>query len=285
MVAETIGGETVRAWIWQPEYEVSWVAERGAGTWRDGVRVQTVPVPQDREPQGVTSMWCMRDQRLGDLPPMRLSWVCCGVDYPRVIEGAADYILYSRSNPWDHAPGTLLVTEAGGTVGHPDGTRHRPALVAARAGHRRRLLHVLRGAAPGCTHLRPLIRRPWRTRLIGRAEDTSWSTRRTPFDAARTRGTTRRGRCSSPGLAARSATRRHAVRPALVAPRAGRRRRSRHVLRGAAPGRTHLRPLTAVLWRARRIGRAEQTSWSTRRTPFDAGCRPGLVAIAASTAR
>ena len=136
MVAETIGGETVRAWIWQPEYEVSWVAERGAGTWRDGVRVHTVPVPQDREPQGVTSMWCMRDQRLGDLPPMRLSWVCCGVDYPRVIEGAADYILYSRSNPWDHAPGTLLVTEAGGTVGHPDGTPYgprslRPGLVIA----------------------------------------------------------------------------------------------------------------------------------------------------------
>jgi len=98
--------------------------------------VHTVPVPQDREPQGVTSMWCMRDQRLGDLPPMRLSWVCCGVDYPRVIEGAADYILYSRSNPWDHAPGTLLVTEAGGTVGHPDGTPYgprslRPGLVIA----------------------------------------------------------------------------------------------------------------------------------------------------------
>jgi len=131
MVAETIGGETVRAWIWQPEYEVSWVAERGAGTWRDGVRVHTAPVPQDREPQGVTSMWCMRDQRLGDLPPMRLSWVCCGVDYPRVIEGAADYILYSRSNPWDHAPGTLLVTEAGGTVGHPDGTPYGPRSLRA----------------------------------------------------------------------------------------------------------------------------------------------------------
>ena len=136
MVAETIGGETVRGWIWQPEHEVAWVAERGAGTWRDGVRVHTVPVPDDREPLGVTSMWSMRDQRLGDLPPMRLSWVCCGVDYPRLIEGAADYIVYSRSNPWDHAPGSLLVTEAGGSVGHPDGTPYgprslRPGLVVA----------------------------------------------------------------------------------------------------------------------------------------------------------
>jgi fructose-1,6-bisphosphatase/inositol monophosphatase family enzyme len=126
MVAETVRGETVRAWIWQPEHGVSWVAERGAGTWRNGERVQVVPVPADRAPQGVTSMWAMRNHAFDGLPPMTLSWVCCGVDYPRLIEGAADYILYSRSNPWDHAPGTLLVTEAGGTVGHPDGTQYAP---------------------------------------------------------------------------------------------------------------------------------------------------------------
>ena len=136
MVAETVGGETVRGWIWQPEHEVGWVAELGAGTWRDGIRVHTTPVPDDRDPQGVTSMWAMRDQRLGDLPAMRLSWVCCGVDYPKLVEGATDYIVYSRSNPWDHAPGSLLVTEAGGTVGHPDGTPYgprslRPGLVVA----------------------------------------------------------------------------------------------------------------------------------------------------------
>ena len=136
MVAETVGGEAVRAWIWQPEHGVAWVAERGAGTRRDGEQVVTTPVPDDRAPQGVTSIWSLRDHTLGDLPPMRLSWVCCGVDYPKIIEGAADYIVYSRSNPWDHVPGSLLVTEAGGTVGHPDGTPYtprslRPGLVVA----------------------------------------------------------------------------------------------------------------------------------------------------------
>ena len=136
MVAETVGGETVRAWIWQPEHQVSWVAELGAGTLRDGEPARTTPVSDGHDPRGVTSMWSMRDHRLGDLPAMRLSWVCCGVDYPRLIEGATDYILYSRSNPWDHAPGTLLVTEAGGTVGHPDGSAYaprslRPGLVVA----------------------------------------------------------------------------------------------------------------------------------------------------------
>ena len=48
--------------------------------------------------------------------------MCCGVDYPRLIEGAADYILYARNSPWDHSPGSLMVREAGGAVGHPDGT-------------------------------------------------------------------------------------------------------------------------------------------------------------------
>jgi len=126
MVAETVGGETVRAWIWQPEHGVAWVAERGAGTWRDDEQVRVTPVPPDSQPRGVTSMWCMRDHALDGMPPMRLSWVCCGVDYPRLIEGATDYILYSRSNPWDHAPGSLMVAEAGGTVGHPDGTPYGP---------------------------------------------------------------------------------------------------------------------------------------------------------------
>ncbi len=136
MVAETVGGETVRAWIHQPAHGVTWVAERGAGAFRDGERMTTTPVPEDRDPQGVTSMWALRDHALDGLPPMRLSWVCCGVDYPRLIEGATDYIVYSRSNPWDHAPGTLLVTEAGGAVVHPDGSPYgprslRPGLVVA----------------------------------------------------------------------------------------------------------------------------------------------------------
>ena len=118
--------QAVRAWIWQPEHQVAWVAERGAGTRCDGVRQHVSAVAADGEPRGVTSIWALRDQQLGDLPRMGLSWVCCGVDYPKLISGDADYILYSRTNPWDHVPGSLMVTEAGGFVGHPDGTVYTP---------------------------------------------------------------------------------------------------------------------------------------------------------------
>ena len=136
MVAETLGGETVRGWIWQPEHEVAVVAERGGGTWRNGAKITTTPVEAEREPVGVTSVWALKGQSLEGMTPMGLSWVCCGVDYPHFIAGDADYIVYSRSNPWDHAPGTLMVTEAGGAVGHPDGTAYgprstRPGLVVA----------------------------------------------------------------------------------------------------------------------------------------------------------
>lgn len=136
MVAEVVGGETVRAWIHQPEHGVTWTAEKGAGTFRDGVRTTTTPVPEDVAPRGATSIWSLREHALADLPAMRLSWVCCGVDYPKLVEGETDYLLYSRSNPWDHAPGTLMVTEAGGAVVHPDGTPYtprslRPGLVVA----------------------------------------------------------------------------------------------------------------------------------------------------------
>jgi fructose-1,6-bisphosphatase/inositol monophosphatase family enzyme len=136
MVAEVVGGRSTRAWILQPAHGVAWVAERGAGTWRDGERMTTTPVEDGEDFQGVTSMWSLRGHALEGLSPLRLSWVCCGVDYPKLIEGEADYILYGRSHPWDHAPGALLVTEAGGAVVHPDGTWYhprsrRPGLVVA----------------------------------------------------------------------------------------------------------------------------------------------------------
>lgn len=126
MCAEIRSGRTTRAWVWLPQYVTSWVAELGAGTWRNGERMRTRAVPDGMPPHGATSMWRLRGTALPGLPPMRLSWVCCGIDYPRLIEGETDYLLYGRSHPWDHVPGALLVTEAGGVIAHPDGTAYSP---------------------------------------------------------------------------------------------------------------------------------------------------------------
>lgn len=127
MVAETRGGESVRAWIWQPQHELAYVAERGAGAYRNGERLTLATPPTDPAGlRGVTSRWRWLGRSLGPLPPLTLSWVCCGVDYPRLIEGDADVVIYGRANPWDHAPGSLLLTESGGFAGTHDGRTYRP---------------------------------------------------------------------------------------------------------------------------------------------------------------
>ena len=124
MVAEVRAGEVVRSWIWQPQHELAYVAERGAGAWRNGVRLRRPPVGD--ELRGVTSRRSWIGRALGTLRALDLTWVCCGVDYPKLVEGAADYALYRRANPWDHAPGSLLLTEAGGFVGTFDGAPYAP---------------------------------------------------------------------------------------------------------------------------------------------------------------
>ena len=75
-------------------------------------------------PRGVTSHLPWVGLALDGLPPLELTWVSCGIDYARLAEGAADYVLYRgvtvsgqrRGLPWDHAPGSLLLSEAGGRV-------------------------------------------------------------------------------------------------------------------------------------------------------------------------
>ena len=135
MVAEIRGGETVRAWIWQPQHELAYVAERGGGAWRNGERLTRPPVAERL--RGVTSRRSWLGRALGTLAALELTWVCCGIDYPKLVEGEADYALYAGTKPWDHAPGSLLLAETGGVLGTFAGDDYRPqaepprALVAA----------------------------------------------------------------------------------------------------------------------------------------------------------
>ena len=133
MVAETVAGEAVRAWIWQPQHELGFVAERGAGTWRhddEGSRRLTVPERPEGALRGRTSRRAWIGQSLGGLEPMTLTWVSCGIDYPKLVEGTADYIVYAKAAPWDHVPGSLLLSEAGGLLGTTAGVAYSPRDIA-----------------------------------------------------------------------------------------------------------------------------------------------------------
>lgn len=127
MVGEVKGGEAVRGWIWQPQHERAYVAELGGGAWRNGERVARPATRARAEWRGVTSRRKLLGTALADdLRPLELTWVSCGIDYPHLAEGDADYVVYGRANPWDHVPGGLVLTEAGGFLGTLGGGPYRP---------------------------------------------------------------------------------------------------------------------------------------------------------------
>jgi fructose-1,6-bisphosphatase/inositol monophosphatase family enzyme len=128
MVGEVKAGEAVRGWIWQPQHGLAYVAERGAGAWRNDERVVRPAPPARPDWRGVTSRRKWLGRALADdLRALELTWVSCGVDYPHLAEGDADYVLYGHANPWDHVPGGLLLVEAGGYLGTVDGNPYRPS--------------------------------------------------------------------------------------------------------------------------------------------------------------
>ncbi|GGB42801.1 inositol monophosphatase [Flexivirga endophytica] len=125
MVAELRGREVVRSWIWQPEHKLAYVAERGAGAWCGDRRLE-IPTRDEQNPRGRTSRRARVGTALGDFSPLELTWASCGIDYPKLAENACDYVLYGSVMPWDHAPGSLLVAEAGGVTTYDDGATYDP---------------------------------------------------------------------------------------------------------------------------------------------------------------
>ncbi len=129
MIAELRAGEVVRSWIWQPEHQLAFVAEKGAGAYRNGERLPILePSPEPAQWRGISSQEQLRDARFEPLAPLGRTWYCAGVDYSHIAAGDVDFIVFSHAKPWDHAPGQLLLEEVGGTIQRGDGSRYVPAV-------------------------------------------------------------------------------------------------------------------------------------------------------------
>lgn len=114
MLAELRAGRTVRAWIWQPAHQTMFVAEQGSGAWHDGVRITMAPRPA---PYRVAIYGSLRRPEIPQVVRTTHRLGACAIDYARVLTGGLDAVAYKSLHPWDHLPGALLLTEAGGFVG------------------------------------------------------------------------------------------------------------------------------------------------------------------------
>jgi len=108
-IAAVVGDDVVCALVANHATGSRTTAVRGAGAFRDGERI--VRPPTGEALRGVTSRRRWIGRALGVLTALDLTWVCCGIDYPKLVEGDADYALYGKGKPWDHAPGLLLLSD------------------------------------------------------------------------------------------------------------------------------------------------------------------------------
>lgn len=126
----------VRAgWIYDPLERVMVVAELGAGTWSDGRRLavdaerdaaRLVGAAYGRTLAGPRAGKVLADSgRVGAVKNLGSS----ALEYSAIALGQAHFSLHSRSLPWDHAAGILIVREAGGLAGFLDGAPYDPRII------------------------------------------------------------------------------------------------------------------------------------------------------------
>jgi fructose-1,6-bisphosphatase/inositol monophosphatase family enzyme len=134
MVALVEGNATTAAWIWQPAAEAMYQAQAGAGAERNGRRIVQPSAPSETtDLRGAvltrfldTTMRARVDSnrhRFGSVGPGTTS---AGIDYPMLVDGEQDFVMFWRTLPWDHAPGALMVSESGGCVRRLNGDRYSP---------------------------------------------------------------------------------------------------------------------------------------------------------------
>jgi fructose-1,6-bisphosphatase/inositol monophosphatase family enzyme len=124
MVALVKDGDAVAGWILDPPTGRLFLAETGSGAVLrepDGerIRLRTANPPSLAHIAGVAN-FRMKDRDLAARLAYRLDRTagvlnmrCSGQEYPAMALGQIHYGLYGRGIPWDHAPGALILTEAG----------------------------------------------------------------------------------------------------------------------------------------------------------------------------
>ena len=126
MVALAVRGITVGAWIWRPIDSEMVVAFRDEGVRLFETNTGNSRSLQVARPLAVTEMngfvsfkYLSEEHRAlarKNAKKMRRIQAigCAGEEYLRIAEGRDHFAVFGSLHPWDHAPGSLIVEEAGG---------------------------------------------------------------------------------------------------------------------------------------------------------------------------
>lgn len=133
MVAFIVGGETRAAWIYDPVRAMMAVAVKGDGVQIDGRPVRVPEFKSAGRMRGRINFGSFPEprrpvlrQRFGDRFTIENSLRCAGQEFLALVQGDFEFRLYNRLWAWDHAPGVLLLQEAGGHVARVDDAPYRP---------------------------------------------------------------------------------------------------------------------------------------------------------------
>jgi fructose-1,6-bisphosphatase/inositol monophosphatase family enzyme len=144
MVALVERGALLASAMHLPLADELFMAERNLGAFLNGARLATTGDVRAR-PRGTLFSKFMPPDMSARLHGRQASAheqveapLCAAHEYGRLVRGDKEYSVYFRLMPWDHAPGALILREAGGVSRHPDGREYTPAarrepLLAARS--------------------------------------------------------------------------------------------------------------------------------------------------------
>ena len=126
MVVLVEQGALLAASIYFTDGDRMFLAERGLGAFFNGERIRPRVAPSGVL-AGSLYVRYMPDELAKPLSARAVGHrpvpgvICAAHEYTEIALGHKDYTHYYRLLPWDHAPGALIVREAGGVVRHPDG--------------------------------------------------------------------------------------------------------------------------------------------------------------------
>ncbi len=142
MISLIEAGEVRRAWIYLPVSGDLAMAEEGAGAFLDAKGTRT-RIEAGRSSTGVEKIsgafnvrfmaedWRDRVELFADSVPRKSAYLCSAWDYTGLARGEIDLVTYHRMLPWDHAPGSLVLREAGGVLRDmSNGTDYKPRTLA-----------------------------------------------------------------------------------------------------------------------------------------------------------